>query len=77
MIVVSNTTPIITLASIGQIELLQKLFGKVYIAQAVYRELKAKRYYGYDEVDSEIFEVYEIKDTLAQNILLNLSLIHI
>jgi predicted nucleic acid-binding protein len=31
MIVVSNTTPIISLSSIKQIALLKKLFGKVYM----------------------------------------------
>lgn len=39
MIVVSDTTPIISLMKAGQLELLQKLFGVVYIPVAVYREL--------------------------------------
>lgn len=39
MIVVSDTTPIISLMKVGQLELLQKLFGVVYIPEAVYREL--------------------------------------
>ena len=39
MIVVSDTTPIISLMKAGQLELLQKLFGVVYIPDAVYREL--------------------------------------
>lgn len=39
MIVVSDTTPIISLMKAGQLELLQKLFGVVYIPEAVYREL--------------------------------------
>lgn len=39
MIVVSDTTPIISLMKAGQLELLQKLFGVVYIPTAVYREL--------------------------------------
>lgn len=38
MIVVSNTTPLIGLASIHRFDLLQKLFGEVYISQAVYDE---------------------------------------
>jgi predicted nucleic acid-binding protein len=38
MIVVSNTTPLIGLASIRRFDLLQKLFGELYIAQAVYDE---------------------------------------
>lgn len=39
MIVVSDTTPIISLMKAGQLELLQKLFGFVCIPKAVYREL--------------------------------------
>jgi len=39
MIVISDTTPIISLMKTGQLELLQKLFGTVYIPKAVYQEL--------------------------------------
>ena len=39
MIVVSNTSPITNLAAIGQLEMLQKLYAKVLIPQAVYGEL--------------------------------------
>lgn len=38
MIVVSNTTPLIGLASIQRFDLLKQLFGELYIAQAVYDE---------------------------------------
>lgn len=38
MIVVANTIPLIGLAVIQRFELLQQLFGQVYIAQAVYEE---------------------------------------
>lgn len=38
MIVVSNTTPLIGLAAIGQFDLLRLLFIEVYIPQAVYDE---------------------------------------
>lgn len=41
MIVVSNTTPLIGLATIQQFDLLQHLFGKIYIPQAVYDEAVA------------------------------------
>ena len=51
MKVVANTTPIIYLASIGRLDLLERLFGRVLIAEAVYRELKAKPSYGYAQVD--------------------------
>jgi predicted nucleic acid-binding protein len=38
MIVVSNTTPLIGLAVIEWFDLLQQLFGEIYIAQAVFDE---------------------------------------
>lgn len=38
MIVYSNTTPFIALASIGQLEILPKIFGKVRVANAVIEE---------------------------------------
>ncbi len=38
MIVVSNTTPLIGLATIQRFDLLRQLFGKIGIAQAVYDE---------------------------------------
>lgn len=39
MIVVSDTTPLISLLKIGRLDLLEKLFGNVIIPQAVYEEL--------------------------------------
>jgi predicted nucleic acid-binding protein len=39
MIVVSNTSPIINLAVVGQLDLLRQLYGKVVIPQAVYTEI--------------------------------------
>jgi predicted nucleic acid-binding protein len=39
MIVVSNTSPNVNLAVVGQLDLLQKLYGHVIIPQAVYDEI--------------------------------------
>jgi predicted nucleic acid-binding protein len=39
MIVVSNTSPISNLAAIGQLDLLQQLYGTIIIPAAVYQEL--------------------------------------
>ncbi|MBN1886733.1 MAG: DUF3368 domain-containing protein [Thermoflexales bacterium] len=52
MIVVSDATPLIALAKIGQINLLRSLFGKVYVPQAVYDEVvtHASHRPGADEV---------------------------
>jgi predicted nucleic acid-binding protein len=41
MIVFSNTTPIIALSSIGQLDLLPKLFGRIYLAVEVIEECEA------------------------------------
>lgn len=43
MIIVSNTSPISNLAKVGQLDLLQKLYQKILIPNAVYRELLDKR----------------------------------
>ena len=39
MKVVSNTSPIINLAWIGQLEILHELYGKIYIPKAVWHEI--------------------------------------
>ena len=75
MIVVSNTTPLIGLASIQRFELLQQLFGEVYIPQAVYAESviagsgegSAKR-----EVSGATWiKVVNVQDRLAVDVLLD------
>ena len=46
--VVSNTTPILSLLKIGKLDVLRELYGKIWISQAVYREIEAgkdKDYY--------------------------------
>ena len=69
MKVVVNTTPIISLASIGQLELLQRLFGTIMIAEAVYQEIRAKQSYGYDQIESEWIEVQAIQGQLYKQLL--------
>jgi len=71
MIVVSNTTPIITLSCINKIDIFKKFFENIYIPKAVYTEIKSKKAYGYKEIDDDLFKIINIKDTFAQNILLN------
>ncbi|MDL1976123.1 MAG: DUF3368 domain-containing protein [Deltaproteobacteria bacterium] len=61
MKVVSNATPIISLATIGRISLLHQLFGKIYIPREVYDELKSKKAPGYQEIDAPYFQVREIQ----------------
>ena len=42
MVVVSNTSPLTSLAAIGQFDLLHRLYAKLYIAQSVWAELNAE-----------------------------------
>ncbi|MBK9778854.1 MAG: DUF3368 domain-containing protein [Anaerolineales bacterium] len=75
MIIVSDTTPLIGLASIGRLDLLQELFGEVYIPQAVFDETvtfgrensKAKQMVS----NASWIHVVEVKDRLAVNVLLD------
>lgn len=71
MIIVSNTTPFISLASIGQLSLLQKLFKKIFIPQAVYSEIKMKQSFGYDEIDVSWIQTKEIQGKTYLGLLLN------
>lgn len=75
MIVVSDTTPLIGLASIGRLELLLQLFGEVYIPQAVYDETVT---FGREEgiakqavASADWIHVVEVKNRLAVGILLD------
>jgi predicted nucleic acid-binding protein len=71
MIVISNTTPIISLSSIGKIHILKDLFGEIIIPQAVYNEIKAKKRYGYEEVESEFIKVKAIQGKIYIDTFLN------
>lgn len=75
MIVVSDSTPLIGLASIGRLPLLQEIFGEIYIPQAVYDETvtygrvegSAKQ----DVDNASWIHVVQVQDRLAVNILLD------
>lgn len=67
MRVVANTTPIISLASIGQLHLLERLFGRVLIAEAVYDEIKAKPGYGFDQIDHDFIKSITISSKSVQS----------
>ncbi len=71
MKVVANTTPLISLASIGKLELLKEIFGEIIIAKAVYHEIKAKQGYGYSEIDTNYIKVQSIKGIAYRDFLLN------
>jgi predicted nucleic acid-binding protein len=71
MKVVSNTTPIISLASIGKVDILKELFHEIIIAETVYNEIKAKKSYGYEDVELEYITVKTIQGQMYQDLLLN------
>ncbi len=71
MIVVSNTTPLISLASIAQTELLRTLFQQIIIPDAVYAEIKAGHGFGYTEVDADFISVRPIVNLARRSALLN------
>jgi len=75
MIVVSNTTPLIGLAQIQQFNLLQQLFGELYISQAVYDEavVSGREESGARREVSEAtwIKTVRVKDRLAVEVLLD------
>jgi len=75
MIIVSDTTPLIGLASIGRLELLHRLFGEVYIPQAVFDETvtfgREKSKARQKVSNANWIHVIKVKDRLAVNVLLD------
>lgn len=61
MIVVSDTTPLISLLKIGRIDLLEKLFGTVYIPWAVYKELTVDKRFEQEAIQIEQSSFIKIK----------------
>ncbi len=71
MIAVSNSTPIISLSSVGKIGILKELFDEIVVSQAVYDEIKAKKSFGYEEIDSDFINVQQIRGEIYTDLLLN------
>jgi predicted nucleic acid-binding protein len=75
MIIVSNTTPLIGLASLGRFDLLPQLFTVVHIPQAVYDEVvvagREKRIARHEVASSSWIKVMTVKDRLAVEVLLD------
>ena len=69
--VVSNATPIISLASVDKLSLLKDLFGKVYVPRAVVNEILTGKYPGHKELDSDFFEIVEVNNKINLSFLLN------
>lgn len=71
MKIISDTTPIISLSSVGRLDILKKLFGEVFIPEAVYNEIKAKKSYGYREIDSEYIKTRTVRGKIYRELLLS------
>jgi predicted nucleic acid-binding protein len=75
MIVVSNTTPLVALATLNRFNLFRDLFGEIFIPQAVYSEaMRAGRKIGgaREEVQTaDWVKRVTIRDQLAVNLLLD------
>jgi uncharacterized protein len=72
MIAVSNSTPLIALAKINQLNLLKDYFGEVYIPEEVYDEVvrRGGNLAGAPEVaSSDWIKVEQVKNTVAVDVL--------
>lgn len=72
MIVVSDTTPLISFLKIGHLDLLQKLFGEVQIPEAVFHELteNKKFFHEAEQIKNCFFiQVVEMKEYQFVNLL--------
>ena len=56
MIIVSDTSPINNLAAINHLHLLNQLYGKVFIPEAVYRELTDQNFYVAGATEVQTFD---------------------
>ncbi len=75
--IVSNTTPLINFYSIERLDILEKLFGRIIIPEAVAKEIKEKekKFKGVEEVlNSNFIEVQKIhNDTFSNNLKIDLD----
>ena len=72
MIVVSNATPLIAMAMADQFDLLQKIFGRIFIPQGVHEEVvkQGGERFGAAEVRQAVWiQVVAAKDRLAVEVL--------
>ena len=70
MIIVSNTTPILSLYKIGQIEVLKSLFKQVEVPRAVYNEINILGKDGYDIFNmASYLHVVDVQNKMAVNML--------
>lgn len=72
MVVISDTTPLITLIKIGRLDLLEKLFENIIIPEAVYHELTLNTQF-LDEAaeitNAKYIKVVDVQDTKSVELL--------
>lgn len=76
MLIVSDTTPIITLMKMGHLDILKRLYGKVLIPNAVYMELTGNEKFVTEAsqvIDSDFLEVDKVDNEVAVMILQEVS----
>ena len=76
MIVISDTTPIISLMKTNRLNLLKKMFSIVYIPNAVYMELIENKNYSKEAElikDCDFIKVIKIKNEKSASILMNFT----
>ena len=76
MLIVSDTTPIITLMKMGHLDILKRLYGKVLIPNAVYMELTVNEKFVAETsqvMDSDFLEVEKVDNEVAVTILQEVS----
>ena len=72
MVVISDTTPLITLIKIGRLDLLQKLFESIIIPEAVYHELTSNTQFQDEAVEitkAKYIKVVDVHDTKSVELL--------
>jgi len=68
VIVVSNTSPVFNLAAIGQLKLLNKLYGMIIIPQAVHHEITVKGAGQAGSTEIEKLKWIEVKTVLISGL---------
>jgi len=72
MIVISDTTPIISLLKINHLDLLQELFGEIWIPDAVYKELISNERFNQESrqiIDAEYVKKVAVGDSKSVSLL--------
>ena len=72
MIIVSDTTPIISLMKVGRLDLLHQLYGEICIPEAVYNELTASSAFRSEAnriLQSTFIRIVEVQERRAVDIL--------